>query len=65
MAGDQLQQVLDYFKANPDLSQKAREYIALHPDEVKMALREIALLRGWDLSTIDAAAVEAQLLRMM
>ena len=57
-----VQQVVDYLKANPEVAQRAKEYVKTHPaDDVKAAFKEIAAERGWDLSNIDTALLKAEL----
>ena len=63
MAGE-IQKIVDYLKANPDVARKARDYVKAHPDDVKAALKEIAEQRGWDLSKIDATALKTELSKM-
>jgi hypothetical protein len=64
MAGEMIQNIAAYLKANPEAAQKAREYVKAHPDDVKTALKEIAERRGWDLSKIDTTALKNELTRM-
>jgi hypothetical protein len=64
MAGEMIQNIAAYLKANPEAAQKAREYVKAHPDDVKTALKEIAERRGWDLSQIDTTALKNELTRM-
>ena len=50
MAGEMIQNIAAYLKANPEAAQKAREYVKAHPDDVKTALKEIQtgkFARGW------------------
>ena len=61
MAGENIQQIVDYLKANPDVARKAKDYFMAHPDDVKAALKEVAERRGWDLSKIDTTALKAEL----
>ena len=61
MAGETLQNIMDYLKANPEVAKRARDYVRSHPDDVKSALREIAEKRGWDLSKIDTTALKTEL----
>jgi tagatose-1,6-bisphosphate aldolase len=64
MAGETIQQIVDYLKANPDVAKKAKDYVKSHPDDVKAALKEVAEKRGWDLSKIDTAALKAEIGKM-
>jgi len=64
MAGEMIQNIAAYLKANPEAAQRAREYVKAHPDDVKTALKEIAERRGWDLSQIDTTALKNELTRM-
>ena len=64
MAGETIQQVVEYLKAHPDVAKKAKDYVRSHPDDVKTALKEIAEARGWDLSKIDTAALKNELGKM-
>ena len=61
MATQNIQQVVDYLKANPDVARKAMEYVKSHPGDIKMALKDLANQRGWDLSQIDTAALTKEL----
>ena len=64
MAGEMIQNIVEYLKANPEAARKAREYVKTHPDDVKTALKEIAEKRGWDLSHIDTTALKNELSRL-
>ena len=46
----EVQQVVDYLKANPAEAAKVKEYVKAHPDDTKAAVKEIAAKKGWDLS---------------
>jgi hypothetical protein len=61
MAGETVQQVVDYLKSHPEVARKAMDYVKAHPGEVKAALKEVAQQRGWDLSKIDAAALKTEI----
>jgi hypothetical protein len=61
MPGETLQNIMDYLKANPDVARRARDYAKAHPDDVKMALKDIAEKRGWDLTKIDTTALKTEL----
>ena len=61
MAGELIQSVIEYLKANPEAARKAREYVKTHPDDVKTALKEIAEKRGWDLSKIDTTMLKHEI----
>ena len=56
-----VQQVVDYLRTHPDVAKKARDYFMAHPDDAKAAIKELADERGWDLSSIDTAALKAEL----
>ena len=56
-----VQQVVDYLKTHPDVAKKAVDFYRAHPDDVKGALTKIAEERGWDLSSIDTAALKAEI----
>ena len=58
MAGETLQNIMAYLKANPEAARRAREFVRTHPDEVKTTLKDIAEKRGWDLSQVDTTALE-------
>ena len=64
MAGEMIQQIVDYLKANPEMAKRAREYVQTHPDDVKTALKEVAEKRGWDLSKIDTTKLRSELTRI-
>jgi hypothetical protein len=61
MAGETVQQVVDYLKEHPEVAQKARDFVKAHPDDVRGALKEVAAERGWDLSKIDAALLKTEI----
>lgn len=61
MVTQTVQQVVDYLKTHPDVAKKAMTYFRSHPDDVKAALKEVADERGWDLSSIDIAALKTEL----
>ena len=61
MATQTVQQVVEFLKANPEIAKRARDYVMAHPEDVKMALKDLAEERGWDLSKIDTAALKAEL----
>lgn len=56
-----VQQVVDYLKTHPDVAMKAKSFFMAHPGDVKGALSQVAEERGWDLSKIDAAALKAEI----
>ena len=60
MAGENIQQILDFLKANPDVAKKVRDYVTTHPGQIKDALKEVAEKRGWDLSKIDLTALKTE-----
>jgi hypothetical protein len=64
MATQNIQQVVEYLKANPEIAKRARDYVMSHPDDVKAALKEVAAERGWDLSNIDPATLKAEISRL-
>jgi uncharacterized protein (DUF362 family) len=64
MAGEMIQQIVEYLKANPDVAKRARDYVKTHPDDVRTALKEVAQKRGWDLSMIDTTALKNELTRI-
>ena len=57
----QIQQVVDYLKAHPDVAQRAMDYVKSHPGDLKTPLRDLATQRGWDLSQIDTATLTTEL----
>jgi len=57
----QIQQVVDYLKAHPDVAQKAMDYVNSHPGDFKTALKDVATQRGWDLSQLDTATLTKEL----
>ena len=57
----EVQQVVDYLKANPADAQKVKDYVNAHPDDAKAAVQQIAATKGWDLSKIDPATLEKAL----
>ena len=56
-----VQQVVDYLRTHPDVAKKALDFFKAHPDDVKGALSQVAQDRGWDLSSIDTAALKAEI----
>jgi len=64
MAGEMIQKIVEYLKANPDVARRARDYVKTHPDDVRTALKEVAEKRGWDLSMIDTNALKNELTRI-
>jgi tagatose-1,6-bisphosphate aldolase len=60
MAAENIQQILEYLRANPDVAKKARDYVMTHPGQIKEALKEVAEKRGWDLSKIDLTALTTE-----
>jgi hypothetical protein len=61
MERQSVQQVVDFLKTHPDIAKKALDFYKAHPDDVKGALTQVAKERGWDLSSIDTAALKAEL----
>ena len=57
----QIQQVVDYLKAHPDVARKAMDYVKSHPGDFKTALKDLATERGWDLSQLDTATLTKEL----
>ena len=57
----QIQQVVDYLRAHPDVAQKAMDYVKSYPGDFRTALKELATQRGWDLSQIDPATFQKEL----
>jgi hypothetical protein len=64
MAGATVQQVVDYLKTHPDVARKAVDFVQAHPDDMKSALKDVAQERGWDLSSIDMAALKTEIGKM-
>lgn len=64
MAAQNIQQVVDYLRANPEIAKRARDYVMSHPDDVKAALKDVAAERGWDLSKIDPATLKAEISKL-
>jgi erythromycin esterase-like protein len=57
----EVQQVVDYLKANPADAQKVKDYVKAHPADSKAAVQQIAAAMGWDLSKVDPAVLEKAL----
>ncbi len=64
MAGETIQQVVEYLKTHPEEAKKAKDYVKAHPEDAKAAIKEVAAARGWDLSKIDATALRNELGKM-
>jgi len=61
MAGEMIQNIVEYLKTHPEAARKVKEYVKTHPDDVRSAFKEIATMRGWDLSKIDTTALKNEL----